>query len=155
MTMLSPHFVFTCLVRPPLSFLLSLSLSLSLSVESRGTQKNPGRRVTRVTKFCTVGPHIFGFPVWNWLHITLRLSWILRWFIYIYIYLWTPGWMDTSNNFASAEVWLHIMWYQQLPFTRLSNRSVFVDRAKPKWKFILASAYTAATVHSDFGHSNN
>ena len=86
--MLSPHFIFTWLVRPSLSFLLSLSLSLSLSVESRGTWTNPGRRVTRVTKFCTVGPHIFGSPVRNWLHITLRLYWILRWFIYIYIYIY-------------------------------------------------------------------
>jgi len=58
--MLSPHLVFTWLVRPSLPFLLCLSWK-------QGYRNKSGRRVTRVTKFCTVGPHIFGSPVWNWL----------------------------------------------------------------------------------------
>jgi hypothetical protein len=45
---------------------------------------NPRHQVTWVTKFCTVAPDIFGFSVWNLLHVTLLITVIVRWLLYFW-----------------------------------------------------------------------
>jgi hypothetical protein len=45
---------------------------------------NPRHQVTSVTKFCTVAPNIFGFSVWDLLHVTLLVTGIVRWLLYFW-----------------------------------------------------------------------
>ena len=45
---------------------------------------NPRHQVTWVTKFFIVAPNIFGFSVWNLLHVTLLVTGIVRWLLYFW-----------------------------------------------------------------------
>ena len=56
------------------------TILLILSRREQG-YTNPGRQVTRTTKFCAVAPNIFGSSVWNLLHVTILAPRILRWLL--------------------------------------------------------------------------